>query len=167
MSQSLSGRPNRQHFGLTGSKAAYSYRADPTVPEFPDDRPVIVFDGHCVFCSAGMRAILRADRKGVFRFLPAQTPLGEALYRHYGLDPGDYESNILIAGGVARFKADGSIAMAERLGWPWKAFGALRVFPRGWLDAAYNLVARNRMKIFGRSNVCYRPEPGDLDRVLG
>jgi predicted DCC family thiol-disulfide oxidoreductase YuxK len=120
-----------------------------------------------VFCSAGMRTILKLDRKGVFRLLPAQTPLGEALYRHYGLDPSDYESNILIEDGVARFKADGTLRMAERLGWPWKIAGAFRVLPGGWLDAAYGLVARNRMKIWGRSDVCYLPQPGQADRVLG
>jgi len=148
-------------------REAYSYRRDPDVPSFPDDRPVIVFDGHCVFCSTGMRAILKLDRKGLFRLLPAQTPLGEALYRHHGLNPTDYESNILIEDGVARFKADGTIRMAERLGWPWKAAGLGRLLPRRWADRLYELVARNRMRIFGRSQVCWIPEPGQADRVLG
>ncbi len=137
------------------------------MPSFPDDRPIIVFDGHCVFCSSGMRMILALDRAGQFRLLPAQTPLGEALYRHYGLDPTDYESNILIEDGVARFKADGTMRMAERLGWPWKIAGVGRLLPRRLVDAVYELVARNRMKIFGRSNVCYRPDPAYADRVLG
>jgi len=30
------------------ARAAYSYRVDPVVPAFADDRPVIVFDGVCV-----------------------------------------------------------------------------------------------------------------------
>lgn len=33
------------------ARAPRSYRADPDVPAFADDRPVIVFDGHCAFCS--------------------------------------------------------------------------------------------------------------------
>ena len=148
-------------------REAHSYRRDPAVPPFPDDRPIIVFDGHCVFCSRGMRAILTLDKAGQFRLLPAQTPLGEALYRHYGLDPSDYESNILIEDGVARFKADGTMRMAERLGWPWKFVGLGRLLPRRWADALYELVARNRMRIFDRSTVCYRPDPLYADRVLG
>ncbi|WP_294767065.1 hypothetical protein [uncultured Rhodoferax sp.] len=31
--------------------AAYSYRSDARVPPFADDKPIIVFDGHCVLCS--------------------------------------------------------------------------------------------------------------------
>ena len=148
-------------------RGAYSYRDDPAVPAFPDDRPIIVFDGHCVFCSGWARAVLKYDRRGVFRLLPAQTPLGEALYRHYGLDPADYESNILIENGVARFKADGSIRMAQLLGGLWKSALVFRLLPRSVADALYGLVARNRLKLFGRSDVCFIPDARYADRTLG
>ena len=147
--------------------APYSYRGDPAVPAFADDRPIIVFDGHCVFCSTWARIVLRFDRRGLFRLLPAQTALGMALYRHYGLDPENYETNILIENGVARFKADGSIRMAQLLGFPWSlalVFRALSLPVANWL---YGLVARNRFRIFGRSDVCYIPDAAYADRVLG
>lgn len=145
----------------------YSYRGDPAVPGFSDERPIIVFDGHCVFCSAWARIVLRYDRKGVFRLLPAQTPLGTALYRHYGLDPDNYQTNILIENGRARFKADGSMRMAQLLGWPWKAALVFRALPLPVADWLYGIVARNRLRIFGRSDVCYLPEARYADRVLG
>ena len=66
---------------------AYSYRNDPAVPSFPDDRPVVIFDGNCVLCSAFAQFILRTDRRRRFRLMAAQTPLGAALYEHYGLSP--------------------------------------------------------------------------------
>ena len=28
-------------------RGAYSYRDDPAVPSFPDDRPLVLFDGDC------------------------------------------------------------------------------------------------------------------------
>ena len=30
----------------------YSYRNDPQVPRFPDDKGLIVFDGVCVLCTS-------------------------------------------------------------------------------------------------------------------
>jgi hypothetical protein len=33
------------------TNAPFSYRSDPAVPSFPDDRPIIIFYGHCVLCS--------------------------------------------------------------------------------------------------------------------
>lgn len=147
-------------------KSPYSYRDDPAVPAFPDDKPIIVFDGECVFCTGWARLVLKVDRRGVFRLLPAQTPLGEALYRHYGLDPANYETNILIENGVARFKSDGSMRMARLLGFPWALANVFRALPGPVIDALYDLVAKNRYRLFGRSDVCYVPEPGHLDRVL-
>jgi predicted DCC family thiol-disulfide oxidoreductase YuxK len=144
----------------------YSYRGDPAVPPFPDDRPIIVFDGHCVMCSWFARFVLRHDRRGVFRLLPAQTPLGEELYRHYRLDPLKYETNILIEAGEAWFRSEGSIRMAERLGWPWRIAAVLRVLPLPWRDAFYELIARNRFNLFGRRDICYLPPPGMEDRFL-
>ncbi|ATQ42095.1 thiol-disulfide oxidoreductase DCC family protein [Caulobacter mirabilis] len=148
-------------------RGSYSYRDDPAVPAFPDDRPIIIFDGHCVFCSGWARVVLRFDRKGVFRLLPAQTPLGAALYRHYGLDPEDYQTNILIERGEARFKADGSMRMAALLGFPFSLAGVFRLLPIPVADALYDVVAKNRFRLFGRSDVCYIPDARYAERVLG
>ena len=146
----------------------FSYRSDPAVPKFPDDRPIIIFDGHCALCSGWARFVLRHDTKGVYRLLPAQSPIGRALYIHYGLDPDDYETNILVADGAAWLKSEGSIRMAEGLGWPWRMAAVLRLLPPTWRVALYDVVARNRIRWFGRREVCYLPAPEDADRfVLG
>src|SRR5580693_6276191 len=102
------------------ARAAYSYRSDPAVPSFPDDHPVIVFDAYCVLCSGWIGFILRHDRGAVFRLLPAQSSIGHALYGHYGLDPENYETYMLISEGVACFKSEATIRMTERLGFPWR-----------------------------------------------
>ena len=147
-------------------REAYSYRQDAAVPRFADDRPIIIFDGHCALCSGWARFVLRHDRRGRYRLLPAQTALGRALYVHYGLDPEDYETNILLADGVAWFKSEGSIRMAEGLGLPWSAARVFRVLPLKLRDRLYQSVARNRLRLFGRRGVCYLGEPGLEDRFL-
>ena len=150
-----------------GRKARpYSYRHDPAVPKFPDERPIIIFDGYCAMCSGFARFVLRHDRRGLFRLVPAQSALGRALYVHYGLDPVDYETNILLENGVAWFKAEGSIRMAERLGLPWRLAAAARLLPRAWREALYDAVARNRLRIFGKREVCYVADPQFADRFL-
>ena len=82
--------------------APYTYRSDPQVPSFPDDRPIFIFDGHCTLCSRWVELVLRYDRAGRYRLLSAQSALGRALYVHYGLDPENYETNILLIDGVFR-----------------------------------------------------------------
>jgi predicted DCC family thiol-disulfide oxidoreductase YuxK len=146
---------------------AYSYRQDSTVPVFPDDHPVIVFDGYCAFCSAWARFVLRWDRAKHYRLLAAQSRLGQALYTHYGLNPQDYETNILIADGIAWFKSEAVLRMAEGLGFPWRLAVVLRIFPLRFRDAGYEFIARNRMRILGRRVSCYIPGPQHKERFLG
>jgi predicted DCC family thiol-disulfide oxidoreductase YuxK len=144
----------------------YSYRNDPDVPYFPDDRAIIVFDGNCVLCSGFAQFVLKHDTRGLFRLLPAQTPLGAALYRHYGLAPTDYETNVLIENGLAFFKADSSIRMAQHLGLPWSMAAVLRILPVHQQDQLYNHVARNRFNWFGRRTECLMSIAGYEDRFL-
>ena len=159
-------RPGAQLAAPAAVREPYSYRRDAAVPRFPDDRPIIIFDGHCALCSGWARFVLRHDRRGVYRLLPAQTPLGRALYVHYGLDPEEYETNILLADGVAWFKSEGSIRMAEGLGWPWSLARLLRVLPLAMRDRLYQSLARNRLRLFGRRAACYLGEPGLEHRFL-
>ena len=148
------------------TREPYSWRKDPTVPLFADDRPILIFDGHCVLCSSFAQFILRHDHRRHFRLLAAQTPLGVALYRHFGLDPVDYDTNILIEDGRAWLKAESSIRVFERLGFPWSLMSAVRLLPRSVRDWLYGMLARNRLRWFGTRTSCYRPDPSEADRFL-
>ena len=146
---------------------AHSYRSDPAVPAFPDDRPIVIFDGNCVLCSSFAQFILRVDRRHRFRLMTAQTPLGAALYAHYGLFDDDYRTNILLEDGRVWLKSDGSIRIFVGLGFPWSMAAIGKVLPRSLRDRLYDVVARNRLRWFGRRATCFLPDPQDADRFLG
>ena len=148
------------------AREAYSYRHDPAVPPFPDDRPVLIFDGKCVLCSGFAQWLLRHDGNGRFRLLAAQTPIGAALYRHFGLDPVAYESNILLEDGYAWLKSESSIRVFERLGLPWSLAAAARLLPAALRDRGYEIIANNRLRWFGTRDSCYLPSPSEADRFI-
>lgn len=144
----------------------YSWRADPSVPAFPDDKPVIVFDGVCVLCSAFVRFVVARDPACQFRFISAQSPLGAALYRHLQLDPVNYESNLLIADGKVSVKMDAFTGIMGRLSGGWRAASVVRLLP-GWAaDRGYEAIARNRYRLFGQHEKCVRPDASWCDRVI-
>ena len=144
----------------------YSYRTDPAIPSFDDSHPIILFDGHCALCSGWVSFVLRHDRLAVFRLLPAQTRLGDALYRHYDLHHEDYETNILIEDGRAYLKSESAIRMLERLGAPWSAARFGRLIPAALRYRLYDIVARNRLRWFGRREACLISAPRYEDRFL-
>jgi predicted DCC family thiol-disulfide oxidoreductase YuxK len=138
-------------------RTAYSYRDDASVPAFDDARPLIVFDGVCVLCTFWARTVIRIDRRERFVFATAQSALGQALYRHYGLDMRRFETNLVIVEGRLHEKSRAVFAVMRALGPPWSALGLLRIVPRALLDPLYDLMARHRYALFGRRDACMVP----------
>lgn len=129
----------------------YSYCTDPSVPPFPDNKPLFVFDGHCVLCSTGASWLMRHGR-GKVRFASAQSPLGEALFRHYGIDPD--KTYLLVAEGVASRESTGYLRLCRLLGGWWRLWSVFGLIPKPLRDSAYRVVARHRYQWFGKVEQC-------------
>ncbi len=129
-------------------------------------QPLIVFDGDCVLCSRSLRLLARIDRKRLFRLTTAQGECGQALYRYCGLPTDDFATYLVIADGRVFQRSSAVLAIARRLGWPWKAALALAIVPRPLRDAAYNLIARHRYRIFGHSTACALADARITDRLV-
>jgi predicted DCC family thiol-disulfide oxidoreductase YuxK len=152
---------------MTIGTAAYTYRADPTVPKFDDSRPVIVFDGVCVLCNGFARFLAKRDTDGLFRFTHAQSALGQGLFRHYGLNPVEYETNLLIMDGRAYGKLKAFSQIARRLGLPCSLIGhAMRSIPGIIGDPLYNLIAHNRYRLFGQYDACALADASWRERMI-
>jgi predicted DCC family thiol-disulfide oxidoreductase YuxK len=131
---------------------------------WPDD-DIILYDGVCVFCSRWIRFVASRDVELRFRFTAIQSGYGTRLAQAFGINPDDPDTNAVVHGGVAYFKSDGALTVLSNLpGWGWVR--ALRVAPKPLRDAVYNLVARNRYRIFGRYEECFIPDAGFRDRVM-
>jgi len=137
----------------------HSYRDDPQVPRFPDDKGLIVFDGVCVLCTGSARFVLERDNDFAFRLTTAQSPLGQALFRHYGLDAETFETNLVLIDGRAYAKLDSVAVACQRLGGVWRLLSVLRLLPRPVADWLYDRIATNRYALFGRTHRCMIPEP--------
>jgi predicted DCC family thiol-disulfide oxidoreductase YuxK len=131
---------------------------------WPDDN-VILFDGVCVFCSRWVRFVADRDTQRRFRFTTIQSAYGARLAKAVGIDPSDPDTNAVIHGGVAYKKSDGALTVLSLL--PGYCFArALLVVPRPLRDAVYNLIARNRYRIFGKLDACIAPDADLQARVL-
>ena len=135
------------------------------LPELPD-QPLIVFDGVCVLCSRFARFVVERDAERVFRFTTAQGALGQALFRHYGLNTIDFETNIVIVGGQAFGELDAVAAVMAQLPRPWRWLTLMKLIPEplsGWL---YRRVALNRYRLFGKTEQCMVPPVDWRDRFI-
>lgn len=146
------------------SRKPGSCREDPAVPPFDDSRALFVFDGICVLCSGGARWLMRFDKGAKVNFTSMQSPLGQALYRHYGVAPDD--TYLLIAGGRAYTDSRGYFELCSILGGPWRLLRVGLVIPERWRDALYALIARNRYRWFGKTEHCALLTPEQRARLV-
>jgi predicted DCC family thiol-disulfide oxidoreductase YuxK len=131
---------------------------------WPDD-DVILFDGVCVFCSRWVRFVADRDKAERFRFTTIQSAYGARLAQALGLDPDDPETNAVIHGGVAYKKSDGALTVLSHLpGWGFTR--ALFAVPKPLRDAVYNIIVRNRYRIFGKFDACVVPDAKLRARVI-
>ena len=132
-------------------------------PDEPDG--LILFDGVCVFCSRWVRFVIRLDNDRRFRFLPIQSERGRALAARFGIDPEAPETNAVVWNGRIFFKSDAALTVLNQL--PETApLALLKGLPRGLRDPVYDLIARNRYRIFGRTEQCMVPSAADRARFL-
>jgi predicted DCC family thiol-disulfide oxidoreductase YuxK len=86
--------------------------------------------------------------------------------RELGFDPDDAKTFVLIADGKVYARSDAAIRIARYFGGAWKLLGAIRIIPRPIRDWAYDIVARNRYRWFGRFDTCMVPTPALKARFI-
>lgn len=133
-------------------------------PDEPDG--LILFDGVCVFCSRWVRFVIDRDPERRFRFMAIQSEPGRALAARFGIDPEAPQTNAVILGGRIYFKSDAALTVLGALT-ATRPLSLLKAAPRALRDPIYDLIARNRYAIFGRTEVCMVPAPEDRSRFLG
>ena len=133
-------------------------------PDEPDG--LILFDGVCVFCSRWVRFVIDRDPERRFRFMAIQSEPGRALAARFGIDPEAPQTNAVILDGRISFKSDAALTVLGALT-ATRRLSLLKAAPGALRDPIYDLIARNRYAIFGRTETCMVPAPEDRSRFLG
>lgn len=141
----------------------YSYRDDPSVPNFDDSRPLLVYDDVCVLCSGFIKFVIKHDSEKKFQFTAGQSKLGQALFRHYNLDTVNFETNLLISKGRAYGKMSAFSNCMSLLPYPARILSFSGLIPSPLDNWLYDRIAQNRYSFFGKSESCLVPTD-DLKR---
>jgi predicted DCC family thiol-disulfide oxidoreductase YuxK len=86
--------------------------------------------------------------------------------RAHGLGDLPLSTMVLIEGGKAYLDSDGVLRAARRLGGPFALLVPFLLVPRTLRNGAYRAFARNRYRLFGRSEQCLVPTPELRARFL-
>ncbi|NHN47813.1 thiol-disulfide oxidoreductase DCC family protein [Halostella sp. JP-L12] len=132
----------------------------------PNDGPVVLFDGVCNLCSGFVQFLAPRDPEGRFRFASLQSEAGRELLAERGLPTDELESVVLVEGDDHYVKSDAVLRIAELLGGVYGLLAPFRLVPRRIRDRAYDVVAANRYRWFGKKDRCEIPDGDVRERLL-
>ena len=136
------------------------------IPELPQDKLILLFDGVCNLCDSLVQYIIKHDKKDKFRFDSLQSENGVKILRHLGLDPEKMDSMILYVPGKAYYdKSDAALEIGRHVGFRIPA-AILSAIPKAIRNPVYRLVSRNRYRWFGKKDQCMLPTPEIREKFL-
>ena len=119
------------------------------------DRLMVLLDAQCPLCTRLGRFLTRHAPPGRFELVPIRCETGQRLIDQYAI-PDPEGSFILIDTGHAYTKSAAVFRVTRHLPAPARWVLILKIFPRSWTDAIYDVIARNRRRIFETPLTCAR-----------
>ncbi len=124
-----------------------------------EKRQIIIFDGVCNLCNGSVNFIIARDVRETFMFSPVQSAFAISLLKDHNLTGIGKDSFVLVKEGKCYLRSDAALQISKQLPGLWPVLSGLRIIPRPLRDMIYNLVARNRYKLFGKKDSCMVPTP--------
>jgi predicted DCC family thiol-disulfide oxidoreductase YuxK len=121
------------------------------------NKSIILFDGVCNLCNASVIFIIKRDKKDIFRFATLQSDFGQKVCKRFSIDTVKEESVLLYQNDRLFTHSTASLKISKKLSGLWPIFYVLIIIPIFIRDFAYNLIARNRYKWFGKREKCMIP----------
>ena len=131
---------------------------------------IILFDAICVICNGWAKFLIQHDQYATFKLASVQSPLGEAILKHYGMSTTKYSTMVVIYQGQCYLESTALLKVMQHLGLPFSLMPAGYVMPRPIRDFLYRRVALNRYWLFGTTDYCLLPSAENrhhfLDQVI-
>jgi len=128
------------------------------------DHPIVLYDGVCGLCNHLVQFLLRHDYRDRFRFASLQSELSQTLLARHGFDPKDLDTVYVVrnngqANEALLSRSDAILFMLKELGGIWNLSRIGKILPPALRNVFYDLVARNRYRVFGKYESCMLPSP--------
>ncbi|KAH9544992.1 hypothetical protein CY35_12G024800 [Sphagnum magellanicum] len=129
---------------------------------------VLIYDGICHLCNAGVRWVIHADKQKKISFCAVQSQAAKPYLTLCGLTEDDVLRRFLFVEGpgVSHQGSTAALKVASYLPVPYSVLTLFLVVPLPIRDAIYDYVAKHRYEWFGRSSDCIIPDDDILDRFV-
>ncbi len=130
-----------------------------------DGTTILLFDGVCNFCDNLVLFVHKWNKNQEIRFASLQSDFGQNILSNVGLSTQELKTLIFIENGKIHTHSTGALKLLKHLGF-WKIFYVFIFVPTPIRNWAYNFIAKNRYKWFGKKESCSLPTPELRNRFL-
>ena len=134
-----------------------------TLSRSPSLRPIVYFDGICTLCNHVVDLIIAEDRTQQIQFASIQGEAGSQVNLE---EVRRGESMAFQMGNHIWSRSTGALWLASELGGVWRLLSFCRYIPTWIRDGVYELIQKNRYRMFGQKSTCRLPTPQERDRFL-
>jgi predicted DCC family thiol-disulfide oxidoreductase YuxK len=119
---------------------------------------IVLFDGLCNFCNSTVLQIIKYDKRNHLKFSSLQSDFGKKISKLYKMDQNDLSTIIFIKNEKEVYKESTAVIEIIKLleGKP-KIFLIIKIIPRTIRDFFYQIISKNRYKLFGKRESCMIP----------
>ncbi len=132
-----------------------------------EKKSIIMFDGVCNLCNGFVNFLIVRDKHNKFQFGSLQSPVVADLLKQHNFLTNDLSTVILLEGDKLYYQSTAVLKILKQLGGGWSLLYAFIILPKPLRDFFYNLIAKNRYKIFGRQDACMIPTPELKAKFVG
>ena len=125
---------------------------------------IVFFDGVCNLCNEAVDRIITNDYKKQLKVAPLQGETAARYLNSYQIK--SLGSIIFYEDGEIFEKSTAALKIARYLDYPWGVFSLFIVIPAFIRDPIYNLIAKNRYKLFGKKDSCRLPTKEETEHFL-
>jgi len=118
------------------------------------DHHIIIFDGVCNICNSSINFIKKRDKKSIFKYLVMQDKKTLELIQKYNIKNFDLDTLILIKNEKYYLRSDAVLEITKDLSGFLKILQIFKILPKAFRDYIYKIFAKNRYRLFGKSDKC-------------
>ncbi|MNY20224.1 hypothetical protein D3C86_1536940 [compost metagenome] len=123
------------------------------------DQALVFFDGVCNLCNHTVQFMIKRDRKDYFRFAALQSEIAHEKLPGFNFRSEDLKTIIVVEDGKIYLRSTAALRIARHLGGLWPALYGLIIIPAFIRDFIYQLISKNRYRIWGKTESCMVPSP--------
>ncbi len=127
---------------------------------------ILFFDGHCNLCNSLVDWLILRDTHDVLKFASLQGITAKSHLPVFHSSQTSFDTVVYFRDGQIYEKSTAVLYALKDIGGVWSGAQVFLIIPKRVRDAIYDLVAKNRYRLFGRKDTCRIPTPQEFKKLL-